>query len=149
MRLLTLSFLLSVVCCATYDRSYSGSDPKGDASDARSSPTLQALLEHSLASLKTSSYIIALDPNLSRQARLTISSSGRETMAAKPWTDNNGRPPRGILLIEELNIEGNIGSIRFVLGSTSGPFSCGAHGNWEFTWNGGEWDSRALVLGVC
>jgi len=51
MRLLTLSFLLSVVCCATYDRSYSGSDPKGDASDARSSPTLQALLEHSLASL--------------------------------------------------------------------------------------------------
>lgn len=149
MRLLTLSFLLSLVCCATYDRSYSGSGRKGDASDARSYPTLQTLLEHSLASLKTSSYIIALGPNLSRQARLTISRSGRETIAAKPWTDNNGRPPLGILLINELNIEANVGSIRFVLGETSGPLSCGAHGNWEFTWNGGEWDSPALVLGVC
>ena len=83
---------------------------------------------------------LALGSELSGLARSVLQESGRRWMVQRPWADNHGVPPRGVVLVTRLEIDGEVGLVNTHIGVEAGRLACGQINNSRYAWNGNRWE---------
>jgi hypothetical protein len=87
---------------------------------------------------------IAIGEDLSGAAVEAIKGRGFLWSAQSDWSANQGIPPPGVVLVDEVLIDGNNGLVSLVVGERAASHACGISIDSSYIWDGHweHWQSR-------